>query len=141
MNDTQHDCTEELHRASLKVTPARLGVLHALEHAHKPLDVSMIIDYLKENEIPADDVTVFRILHAFVEKKLAKPIQFNEGKQRYEYADKPSHHHFICRSCGTIIDVTECTVSHMEKMLEHSEGVTVEHHSLEFFGLCKTCQS
>ena len=98
-------------------------------------------NYLKENEIPADDVTVFRILHAFVEKKLAKPIQFNEGKQRYEYADKPSHHHFICRSCGTIIDVTECTVSHMEKMLEHSEGVTVEHHSLEFFGLCKTCQS
>ncbi len=136
-----HDCRDELHKSDLRVTPARLGVLEALEHADKPLDASDIIRYLKAHTISADEATVFRILTTFTKKGIAKPVHLNEGKQRYEYADKPSHHHFVCNHCGSITDVTGCTVDEWQRAIEKQKGVTVERHSLEFFGLCGRCRA
>lgn len=135
-----HDCRDELHRADLRVTSARLGILDALEHADIPLDVAAIMSHLRSRKITADEATVFRVLAAFTKKGIAKPIQFNEGKQRFEYADKPSHHHFICRSCGNVLDVSGCTVDSWQKTLERTQGITIERHSLEFFGLCGRCR-
>ncbi len=138
-DDTIHSCKDELHRANLRVTPARLGVLEVLEHSDMPIDVSMIVEYLKEHRIPADEATVFRILHSFTQKGISKSIQFQESKLRYEYAGKPSHHHFVCEKCGNIQDVTGCNVIILEKDIEQKIGATVKRHSLEFFGLCGRC--
>lgn len=135
-----HDCKDELRNADLKVTPARLGVLSALENADKPLDVTDLINYLEKHDIDADRVTVFRIINVLTEKGLVKPIQFNEGKLRYEHAAKADHHHFICESCGDIKDVSDCNVDSLEKDLQKKKGLLVKHHSLEFFGLCANCQ-
>lgn len=139
MTVLSHDCKEELHNADLRVTPARLGVLEFLEHSKAPVDVSMVAAYLQKHRIPADEATVFRILHSFTQKGITKSIQFHESKLRYEYAGKPSHHHFVCEKCGTIQDVTGCTVDILEKDIERKTGATVKRHSLEFFGLCGRC--
>jgi Fe2+ or Zn2+ uptake regulation protein len=137
----KHDCRDELHNAKLRVTPARLGVLAMLEHADMPVDVSMITDYLKKQKIPVNEVTVFRILNTFTDKGITKPIQLNEGKLRYEYANKAKHHHFICEKCKTITDVEGCTVEALERQIEKTSGGKVTRHSLEFFGLCRRCVS
>lgn len=137
----KHDCKDELHNAKLRVTPARLGVLAMLEQADVPVDASMITDYLKKQKIAADEVTVFRILNTFTDKGITKPIQLNEGKLRYEYANKAAHHHFICEKCKTIADVEGCTVETLERQIEESIGGKVTRHSLEFFGLCRRCIS
>lgn len=134
-----HDCREELHKADLRVTPARLGVLDMLEHTEKPVGVSEVIAYLKKQRIPADEVTVFRILNAFSRKGIARPVQFNENKLRYEYADKPAHHHFICEKCGFVSDVTGCAMSSLEREIERTTGGIVKRHALEFFGVCGRC--
>ena len=134
-----HDCKKELHGAALKVTPARLGILSVLEHADKPLDVASIITTLNKKKIGVDKVTVFRIVNSLTDKGLLKPIQFNEGKLRYEYAGKPKHHHFICERCGKIIDVMGCSIHLLERDIEKTKGVLVKRHSLEFFGLCADC--
>jgi len=135
-----HDCKEELRDVELKVTPARLGILAALESTERPLDIVTIIAYLKQNNIKADKVTVFRIMNALTEKGLVIPIQFNEGKLRYEYGDLPDHHHFVCTKCGDIQDVTGCNIEIIEKDITKKQGVLVKRHSLEFFGLCANCQ-
>lgn len=135
-----HDCAEELRNVDLKVTPARLGVLSALEQSNKPLDVTNLISYLANNKIKADRVTVFRIINTLSKKGLVKPIQLNEGKLRYEHAEKADHHHFVCENCGDIQDIAECTVDNLEKKLQQKRGLLVKHHSLEFFGLCARCQ-
>lgn len=135
-----HDCREELRRLELRATPARLGVLDALESAELPLDVSAVITYLEKQHIPADEVTVFRILNAFSKKGLVRPVQFNEGKLRYEYADKPPHHHFICEQCGSVSDVEGCVVGDLEKQIEKKIGARITRHSLEFFGICRRCE-
>ena len=138
---SRQDYKEQLRNAELRVTPARLGVLAVLEHSDIPLDVSSVIRYLSKHNISADAVTVFRILNAFTKKGIVKPIQFNERKKRYEYAAKPSHHHFVCEICGTVSDITDCNVDTLERHIEQTQGVKVARHSLEFFGLCRRCRS
>lgn len=136
----QHNCIEELRSVDLKVTPARLGVLAALEEASLPLDVSHLITYLKEQNIKADKVTVFRIINALTEKGLVVPIQLGEGKFRYEHSGKADHHHFICETCGTIEDISDCHIDELQKEIQEKKGLLVKRHSLEFFGLCQLCQ-
>lgn len=140
MNHMTHDCKEELRHVELKVTPARLGVLAALESTDTPLDIVTIMAYLHKKHIKADKVTVFRIMNALTEKGLIKPIQFNEGKLRYEYGALADHHHFVCEKCGSIQDVTGCNIDALEKEITKKKGVLVKRHSLEFFGLCADCQ-
>lgn len=136
----KHDCITELKNAELKVTPARLGVLAALEETKRPLDVSSVLKYLKSHRVKADRVTIFRILNSLTAKGLAVPIQFNEGKLRYEHSAKANHHHFICENCGAIEDIADCNIEALEKTLQLKKGMLVKRHSLEFFGLCKNCQ-
>jgi len=136
----RHDCTDELRSVDLKATPARLGVLEALESAKTPLDVTTVTNYLKKHNIKADKVTVFRIMNALSEKGLIIPIQLGEGKSRYEHTDKADHHHFICENCGCIEDISDCNIQTLEKEIIQKKGLLVKRHSLEFFGLCKECQ-
>jgi Fe2+ or Zn2+ uptake regulation protein len=137
---TSHDCKKELRDAELKVTPARLGVLAALESAKTPLDTASIIVYLQKKHVKADKVTVFRIMNTLTEKGLVKPVQFNEGKFRYEYGALADHHHFVCEKCGGIQDIFGCNIQSLESDLTKRKGVLVKRHSLELFGLCKACQ-
>jgi Fur family ferric uptake transcriptional regulator len=136
----QHSCQEELRKVDLKATPARIGVLSALEETKRPLDVSSVQEYLKQHRIKADKVTVFRIMNSLTQKGLAIPIQLNEGKLRYEHVSNANHHHFICESCGAIEDIADCNIEALEKTLRIKKGLLVKRHSLEFFGLCRNCQ-
>lgn len=135
-----HDCKEELRKADLKATPARLGVLSALEDVDKPLDVTTVVAYLKKHNVKADRVTVFRIINTLTKKGLVIPIQLGENKFRYEHAGRGDHHHFICENCGTITDVSDCNIDVLENHIRQKKGLLVKRHSLEFFGLCKNCQ-
>lgn len=135
----KHDCKEELRDAALKATPARLGVLEALEQTNTPLDVATLIDYLKRQKIKADKVTVFRIMNALSEKGIITPIQLGEGKFRYEVSSKADHHHLVCESCGRIEDISDCAIEILEKDIKKKKGFFVKRHALEFFGMCRSC--
>lgn len=135
-----HDCKTELKQANLKVTSARLGILEILEDAATPLDIAAITDYLDKKHIKADQATIFRIMNTFAEKGLVVPVQFNEGKFRYEYGPKADHHHFICENCGAIEDISDCNIDDLEKEIRSKKQLLIKRHSLEFFGLCADCQ-
>ena len=64
----RHSCLEELHNVELKATPARLGVLAALENTKMPLDISSVEGYLAKHAIRVDKTTVFRIINSLTQK-------------------------------------------------------------------------
>jgi|SRR5581483_10538455 len=140
MVNIQHNCKTELNNASLRATPARVAVMKLLEDTNTPLDVSMINDYLEKEKIYTDRATVFRIMNMFAEKGLVKQISFNEGKFRYELANRAPHHHLICTSCGRIEDISNCNIAELEEDIAEKKGFSVKSHALEFYGICKNCQ-
>ena len=136
-----HDCKEELKNINLKATPARLAVLNILEKSDTPLDISHIFSLLNKKGLKTDFATIFRTMNSFTEKGLTKQINLNEGKARYEISRNDNHHHLICQNCVSIEDISDCPIDALEKEIQEKKKFIIKTHSLEFFGLCKNCQS
>lgn len=136
--NTIHDCSTELRQANLAATPARITAMQLFESHEKPIDALSLVDALSDKGV--DRVTAFRIINAFVEKGLLRKLEFLEGKSRYELASRGDHHHFICRSCGTIQDIKDTIVPQFIHILQKQYSIMVIDHTMEFFGLCKNCQ-
>jgi Fur family ferric uptake transcriptional regulator len=123
----------------LKITPARLAVLHYLDEQEQPLAVDEIIRHIKEEHEEADRATIYRILEMFAEKGLITRLEFGEGKYRYELAGD-DHHHLICERCGKFEDISDCNIELLEKEILKKKQFLVKRHSLEFYGVCQQCQ-
>lgn len=128
-----------LHQSELKVTPARLAVLEYLKQVGSPLGADSIYDHLRLEHDEADRATIYRILDTFVQKGLIKRINFGEGKYRYELAGD-DHHHLVCESCGKIEDIPDCDIQQWEEKIRARRNFLIKRHSLEFFGVCQSCQ-
>lgn len=135
-----HDCKDELREVDLRATPARLAVMNFLERENKPVDIASVINYLNSKDVQTDPATVFRMMNTLTQKGITIPIQFQEGKARYELSSKEDHHHLICENCGKIEDISDTVIPAVEKQIHNKYGFLVKRHSLEFFGVCKKCQ-
>lgn len=130
---------EVLTSAGFRVTNARTAVLQILIKSDKPIDVVQIEKQLHKKDIGADQVTIYRMLDAFVEKGLVTRLDFHEGKFRYEFINT-DHHHVICEHCGSVENVLDCSIQGMEKIIREKQKYLIKRHALEFFGLCPNCQ-
>jgi len=137
----QHDCKDELKEYSLKVTPARLAVMKFLESSNQPVDVSTILAYLRKKDVDVDPATIFRMMNDFLQKGVIKEIRIEKRKSSYELTSKEDHHHLVCEKCGGVESVLDNTIPGMEKGIKEKQGFLVKRHELEFFGICKNCQS
>lgn len=128
-----------LQQAALKVTDARLAVLSFLAEQTNPQDAETIYKHVQAEHTAADRATIYRILDVFTDKGLANRLEFGEGKYRYELAGQ-EHHHLICESCGKIEDISDCHIADLEQEITQKKGFKVKRHSLEFYGVCASCQ-
>ena len=130
---------ELLRNKNLRVTRARVAVLEMLSQRKKPIDVIEIENYLDQKKIQVDQVTIYRMLDAFLEKKLITRLDFQEGKFRYEFFSS-DHHHLICEDCGQIQDIDMCPVEEIENQIARTQNFAITRHALEFFGFCGACR-
>lgn len=77
--------------------------------------------------------TVYRNLAEFRRAGQIISVANVDGTERFD-ADVTPHTHFICRTCGAVIDLNEVTLPAPETDCGRVEGVSVVYH-----GTCKTC--
>ena len=72
-------------------------------------------------------------------KRISKDILRNgasEGIFRMHCESDHHHHHFICRDCGTVKELSICP---MELLGEKLPGYEIEAHKFEIYGKCPNC--
>jgi Fur family peroxide stress response transcriptional regulator len=90
-------------------------------------------------EIPSISfATIYKNIKTFVEAGLLREMSTPDQTMRLD-ANLESHHHLVCASCGTILDLSEDSVApvHVKKSLP--KGFRVESYSVSFLGLCGQC--
>ena len=101
-------------------------------------------DWLYEklkNEYPRlSPGTVYRNLSILVEQGLAKKIHFGSTFDRFE-ANIKQHYHFICESCGKILDFDMPIYDDLNSQAKQLTNFTINHHKLEFYGICEECKN
>ncbi len=81
--------------------------------------------------------TVYRILKELVSEGKIGEIIVNK-QSRFD-GNTSYHHHFICKSCGKIVDVKVPLCRYASSKVEE-KGYTVEDIEYYFYGLCNRCR-
>lgn len=136
--------TSELERtlrgASLRVTRPRVAVLAAVsEHPHA--DTGSIFGLVREEIDGVSQQAVYDVLAALTAAKLVRRIELPGTVARYEARVGDNHHHLVCRSCGSIVDV-DCAVGDapcLTPSLDH--GFALDEAEIVYWGLCPSCST
>ncbi len=124
----------------LRKTKTRLLLFEVLAESKQPLAIPDILEVFSKRGHEINKTTLYREVESLVSQEVLRSVQIATRKISYELASHGHHHHFVCTSCDYVMDVVfpETAIEKTEQILAR-EGVIVERHSLEFFGLCKMC--
>lgn len=83
--------------------------------------------------------TVYRNLARFKEEGVIVSVGTVNGQERFDAMTEP-HTHFICRHCGTVMDLPEVKATDLDLAgISAKSGVKIDHHELLFYGTCPNC--
>jgi Fur family ferric uptake transcriptional regulator len=133
--------TARLRREARRITGPRQAILKVLQQQARPLSNKQIFQALPRGQ--CDLATVYRSVHLLEDMGLVSRCDFGDGVARYEVVrEGPGghHHHLVCRSCSTVVEIAECLAADWEQQIATESGYKMVTHKLEFFGLCPRCQ-
>lgn len=127
--------------AAPRSTASRRALAQALSKASLPQTAAELLASVRRT-VRTHKTTVYRNLEEMVRRGEVAAVSFNDGVARYESTARPHHHHLVCTGCRRVEDaeVDESTLLRTQKLLARRTNFNVQSHSLEFFGLCRSCQ-
>jgi Fur family transcriptional regulator, ferric uptake regulator len=125
---------------AFKLTPQRKAVLKVITGSHDHLTPLEIYTRVKHRYSTIGLVTIYRTLEILAELNLVCRVHVEDNCRSF-LMRRPSghHHHLVCKSCGTVIDFTECNLDELEQRLFRETGFYIQSHLLEFNGRCQQC--
>lgn len=131
-NDIQKQMKIGGHRES----KTRNELIKILKSSRVPLSATDLLIYLRKISPTVNKTTVYRELEKLEFHQIVTRINFNSSKAMFELTNS-HHHHVVCVNCNKVEDVKikEPKVFQLSK-----SSFKIMRHSLEFFGVCKTCQ-
>ncbi len=127
-----------LRKHGFRATKGRVALIETLSKCSKPESMEEITKLVSRS---LDAANVYRALEAFAKTEIARKIDFQNGRTYYELSlDRHHHHHIVCTKCGRIEDIRGCKPKLEKEALTQAKSFSsIDSHSLEFFGTCKTC--
>lgn len=125
-----------------KMTPQRWAIISIfLMNKGRHLSADDVYSILKETYPNNGIATVYRTLDLLEEIEVLKKHNFGDGRARYEIWDDDSHHHLVCKQCGSITEVEDDLFRELEQCLQSKTGFRITDSVAKFNGVCATCQA
>jgi len=130
---------ERLRERGLNVTAPRLAVLAAVEELGGHVDAGAIAAAARDRLGSVSTPAVYDILNALTDAGLLRRIQPAGSPARYETRVGDNHHHLVCRTCGTVVDV-DCAVGEVPCLTAaDDQGFVIDEAEVTYWGLCPSC--
>jgi Fur family ferric uptake transcriptional regulator len=130
-----------LREAGMRITRPRLAVAAALDALGGHRTADEVHAYLgSTGSTTGDDLprtSVYNALAALCAAGVAMPADVGAGAAAYELATH-WHHHFVCRSCGSVSDV-DCIVGEKPCLTPEGDFGSVDEAQIIFRGVCRAC--
>ena len=131
---------DELRQAGLRVTAARIALLETVR-AGDHLDVETIATRVRDRLGSISVQAVYEALHALTAVGLIARIEPAGHPARFEGRVGDNHHHIVCRSCGSVVDV-DCVVGEPPCLTASDDhGFSIDEAQVIFWGLCPDCST
>ena len=127
-----------LRESGLQVTAQRLAVLRAVsEHPHATADD--VLEAARAEIGAISRQSVYDTLGLLAEKGLIRRIQPVGSPALFEDRVADNHHHLVCRTCASVIDV-DCAVGETPCLTAADRmGFVVDEAEVTYWGQCPQC--
>lgn len=131
------DAKSILQSNGFRATTGKIAILDVFLNSKKPLKVTDIENIVGRK---IDTANIYRSLEEFEKRGVVKKLNISNKLAYFELNDTHHHHHIICNSCGEIEDIDICNLVDENSILHKSKSFnSINSHSLELFGVCKSC--
>ena len=137
MQQQADEIVQTLKAKGLRVTPQRFAVYaNLLSRSDHPTADDILSD-LNQNAPTSSQATVYSSLQALRDVDLIREVLLEEGVCRYD-ANVDPHHHFRCRSCGTIKDIPWQQIAGVD-LTSLNPDWQVDGYEVTVNGVCDRC--
>lgn len=136
------DFKQLLKANGLKFTIQREVILEMLYNSDEHLTPEGLHHLIQEKhpELNTGIATVYRTLSLLEDSDMVTSLSFGAQGKKYELGAKDHHDHFICTGCGTITEFVDEAIEERQKEIAKALGFQMEEHSMQIYGICKSCQ-
>lgn len=131
---------ELCHRHRLAATPQRQVIYQAV--LALPGHPSPEAVYARvHRKLPSISLgTVYKNIRTFLDSGILREVSVHHGSLRVEANHRP-HHHFVCTSCKTILDLAEEEFGPVRLRHRLPQGFQVQKFVVDVIGLCPECSA
>lgn len=122
-----------------KFSRKREAIIDALRSTKTHPTAEWIYSRLKPHYPDLSLATVYRNLSLFIGEGSVISVGNVNGQERYD-ANVTPHPHFICDSCGEVIDMEESFDYSLPKNISFPEG-NIDYCEIVFHGKCNKCSN
>jgi Fur family ferric uptake transcriptional regulator len=132
--------SEYAKQKKLNTTAQREVIVDQFLRTQDHISIDELLAKVRKRHPRVGYATVYRTLKLLVDGGLAVERQFGDGQARYEVVGE-HHDHFICTSCGLILEFEDDEIEALQdKIAARLGGFTVLRHRHELYGLCPKAQ-
>ncbi len=83
--------------------------------------------------------TVYRNLNLLADNGEILRLQVGDKTDHFDYDTSP-HHHFVCKKCGAVSDLTMPNIDSVMEVAASNFSGTIEGYDIYFYGSCEKCR-
>jgi Fur family transcriptional regulator, stress-responsive regulator len=134
------DVDQLLRSHGVQVTAQRLAIMRAVA-ANPHATADLVADDVRASLGAISRQAVYDSLGVLVDRQLLRRIQPAGSAARYECRVGDNHHHLICRSCGSTVDV-DCAVGEVPCLTASDDhGFVIDEAEVIYWGYCTPCRA
>jgi Fur family ferric uptake transcriptional regulator len=117
----------------------RNDVLAALEGADGFLSAQELYRQIRAHGTRIGLATVYRTLQSLTDAGALDTLRTDDGENAYRRCSTGHHHHLVCRSCRTTVEVDSVAVERWARRVAEENGFVDVDHVVEVSGTCAAC--
>ncbi len=124
----------------VRATRQRAAIIDVLDTVEEFRSAQDLHDELRRRGENIGLTTVYRTLQSLSAADLVDMVRTDTGESMYRRCSAPEHHHhLVCRSCGSAVEVSGREVEAWAADVAEAHGFSDVSHTIELFGTCADC--
>ena len=135
INPKQQTIEARCESAGLRMTDQRRIIAKTLQNSSDHPDVEELYSRAVIKDPGISIATVYRTVKLFEEAGILDRVEFNDGRSRYEDAERDHHDHLIDLQTGEILEFFDDEIEKLQEKISEKFGYKLLGHKLELYGI------
>ena len=123
----------------VRATRQRAAIAALLEKLDDFRSAQELHDELRKRGEGIGLTTVYRTLQQMAAAGAVDTLRTDTGESVYRRCSEEHHHHLVCRSCGSTVEIQGGDVETWTAEIAREHGFSDISHTIEIFGVCRGC--